>query len=181
MTRSDTPLLPSGLVGSKLGGQEWGSKGRLRCGWIVALVVVVSACAESTEPVATATAIEEVQSSHIEAHVPDSNEQLPALISQGVEKYFSGENGPQLNVTIDLLRSGSTQLGVSTPKYYAWVQVYESGSLIHEGAVRVALIEQQYSEVTKFVARQEMQEHPEILERTFPRALLEKIQARMSN
>lgn len=105
----------------------------------------IIACEDSAESLAMSKA---VQFSRVDTPVPAFKEQLLALIDSGVKKYFSRENRPKVNVTSELLRIGPSQSGVSYPKYYTWVHVYESNSMTYDGTVRVEVIEQQKSPVT---------------------------------
>ena len=69
-----------------------------------------------------------------------------------------------------------TQAGVSYPKYYAWVKIYdEQKKLIDQGAVRVAAEDKTKFEITNFVNLKKIREDSDDLAHTFPAALCPKI------
>lgn len=115
----------------------------------------------------------EVQKSHIEGNVPDQVD-FGLFLQRDLEEYFN-PSGNNVTLKYQLLRDGPTQSGVSYPKYYVWVQVFEGTNIIKEGAARVAAIEKKRFEVFDFLSKSSLQENPGSAAQVFPAPLLAKI------
>ncbi len=120
--------------------------------------------------------MDEIQKSHIEANVP-SEDSFNSILNRDLTLYFQPKfENVKIAVSYDLLRTAPTQSGVSYPKYYAWVKVKsEKGTILVEGAVRLAAIETVRFDVTDFISAKEVQVAPEKLDTVFPRALIANI------
>ena len=115
----------------------------------------------------------EIQRSHIEGNVPREAD-FGIFLERDLEAYFSSF-GKNITLKYQLLRDGPTQSGVSYPKYYVWVQVFEGSNIVQEGAARVAAIEKQRFEVFNFLSKSSLLENPNSAAQVFPVALLAKI------
>jgi len=118
------------------------------------------------------TAVSETQNSYINGDVPDSSH-FDFFLKRDLEKHFNGI------VKVDFLRKGPTQSGVSYPKYYLWVKVYQVDKLIKEGAVRVEAIDKKRFEVTDFVSIEEIRNKSKDIYVIFPTLVCEKIKSRL--
>ena len=97
-------------------------------------------------------------------------------------KYFNNEYpGNEENLTIDfeLLRDGPTVAGVAWPKYYLWVKV-SSKDKLHEGAARVAFIDEERFEITDWLEKEEITKDTEALYDVFPEPVVDKILEKLS-
>ena len=119
-----------------------------------------------------------VSESHIKANVPEPSA-FDNILRRHLESYFADARADPVRIVYELLRDGPTQVGVALPKYYLWVQIFDGGRLLEEGAARVAAIEQTQFEVTHYVPRAEILRRPGDLERTFPKPVADKIRERI--
>ena len=115
----------------------------------------------------------EIQRSHIEGNVPNEAD-FDIYLGRDLEAYFSSF-GDNITLKYQLLRDGPTQSGVSYPKYYIWVQVFEGSNIVQESAARVAAIEKKRFEVFDFLSKSSLQKNPNSAAQVFPAALLAKI------
>jgi hypothetical protein len=120
---------------------------------------------------------ESIADSHIKANVPDEKDFRNFLI-RDLQSYFKDMLKKTVRAEYELLRDAPTQSGVAYPKFYAWVKIFEDSRLIDEGAVRLAAIEKKHFEVTDYLSKRDIEEKPAVLERIFPRALVEFIKKR---
>jgi hypothetical protein len=120
---------------------------------------------------------ESIADSHIKANVPDEKDFRNFLI-RDLQSYFKDMLKKTVRAEYELLRDAPTQSGVAYPKFYAWVKIFEDSRLIDEGAVRLAAIEKKHFEVTDYLSKRDIEEKPAVLERIFPRALVESIKKR---
>jgi hypothetical protein len=120
---------------------------------------------------------ESISDSHIKANVPDEKDFRNFLI-RDLQSYFKDTLKKTVRAEYELLRDAPTQSGVAYPKFYAWVKIFEDSSMIDEGAVRLAAIEKKHFEVTDYLSKRDIEEKPAVLERIFPRALVESIKKR---
>jgi hypothetical protein len=120
---------------------------------------------------------ESIADSHIKANVPDEKDFRDFLI-RDLQSYFKDTLNKTVRAEYELLRDAPTQSGVAYPKFYAWVKIFEDSRLIDEGAVRLAAIEKKYFDVTDYLSKRDIEEKPAVLERIFPRALVEFIKKR---
>ena len=84
-------------------------------------------------------------------------------------------------VQVELLRRAPTQVGVSLPKYYLWVEGYQNGSISSRGAMRVAAVEQEQFEVLQYFTASSIRQDQEQVKKTFPAALVEDIVRRATD
>jgi hypothetical protein len=120
----------------------------------------------------------DIQRSHIEANVPAPAD-FDRFLSRDLAAYVSTLRGKTLRTEYELLRDGPTQSGVSYPKFYVWVRVFDGPTQVEEGAVRVAAVERQRFDVTDYVEQKAIREKPDMLYGVFPRPVAEKIKARL--
>jgi len=120
----------------------------------------------------------DVQRSNIEANVPPAAE-FAALLKRDLEAYFKAAQSQAARVEHDLLRDGPTQSGVSYPKFYVWVRVFDGAALVNQGAVRLAAIDRKRFDVTTFMSAEAIREDPAGLYKVFPAPVCEKIRAKM--
>ena len=135
-------------------------------------LVIASSAAASAQPV--------VQSSHIEANVPDTSN-FDGILRRDLVAYFRANGQADADrVEYQLLRDAPTQSGISYPKYYAWVQPFAANVALPAGAVRLAAVERSRFEVTNFVTKSAIQSNRASVEAVFPAALVPAIVQRAS-
>ena len=125
-----------------------------------------------------ASVLEEVQRSHIEANVPPPAEFGP-LLQRDLEAYFNSAREKSIIVEHELLRDGPTQSGVAYPKFYVWVRVLQHGTVLKQGAARLAAIHRQRFEVISFVPEATIRADPKALASVFPGPVCEKIRSKL--
>lgn len=114
----------------------------------------------------------DLQQSHIAANVP-ARDAFDHMLKRDLLAFRrKSSDAPVSNVTYQLLRDVPTQSGTAYPKFYAWVRFSAGDSLLSEGAVRVAAIEQSRFEVTHFAQIDAIRRDPEALKSVFPAALV---------
>lgn len=123
-------------------------------------------------------ALEQVAQSHIRGNVPPSSD-FDKLLRRDLTTYFKQSNGKAVTVDYQLLHREPTQSGVALPKYYLWVKTYQGGKLIEEGAARGAAIKQKQFEFISYFSKTDMVEHPQLIDRTFPIPIGDKIKNRI--
>ncbi len=119
-----------------------------------------------------------VQQSHINANVPNASE-FDRLLGRDLTAYFEQEFGTGVRVKWELLRQGPTQSGAAYPKYYAWVTIHKAGSLLVEGAVRVAAVDKERFEVTNFLSSAAIKQEPAAILSVFPGSVCKSIESRL--
>ena len=122
---------------------------------------------------------DEIADSHIRANVPDEKD-FESFLKRDLEKYFKDLKKKDVVVEYQLLRDGPTQSGTAFPKFYAWVTVKENGTLIEDGAVRVAAIEKKYFGVYDYLSRADIERDPDKIYKTFPRPVADNIKAKIA-
>ncbi len=118
--------------------------------------------------------IESIAESHIKGNVPDEKDFRNFLI-RDLQAYFKESLKKDVRVDYELLRKGPTQTGIAFPKFYAWIKIYEGGSLIDEGVVRLAAIEKKRFTITNYLGKSEIKRNPQSVEGVFPKPLVEII------
>lgn len=127
-----------------------------------------------------ASAMRDIQRSHIDGNVPVARD-FDSFLRRDVAAYFRGKlNIDTPEVAIELLRKGPTQSGVSLPKYYAWVVVKNDGNTVAEGALRLAAMDQDSFEVTHFFSTGDIKSMPDVVSSVFPAPLASVILERAS-
>ena len=119
-----------------------------------------------------------VSISHIEANVP-ADQDFDNFLKRDLEKYFQEVKKRSVVVDYELLRKGPTQSGTAFPKFYAWVIVKEDGTVIEDGAVKVAAMEKKQFAVYDYLSRSEIESDVENLYRVFPAAVADKIKEKL--
>ena len=95
-----------------------------------------------------------------------------------MKKYVKGRD---YVITCEFLRWGPTVTGVSWPKYYLWINIFNPNSyeLVAEGAIRVVLIENekesQKLDITDFIKFDDNKQNIQEFEKVFPHAIVEQI------
>jgi hypothetical protein len=90
-----------------------------------------------------------------------------AYLERDLQRFFSKRHGTSVGVKFELLRQEPTQAGIPYPKYYAWVRVENGASLVDEGAVRVAAVDQTQFYINDFVPSAEIAKGASSCCRTF--------------
>ena len=111
--------------------------------------------------------------SHVGANMPE-HEKLHSVIKQGLVEYFK-KNYSATDLDYQLLRDIPSQVGVSYPKLYAWVEVKGTSPGKLSGAVRLSLREKKYCVVTHFLSSQDIRKNPKSAFFVFPTGLLPKV------
>jgi hypothetical protein len=125
-------------------------------------------------------ALNSIQSSHIEANVPNEIE-FNNLLKRDIAQYFRAKGINKFEITLDLLRKGPTQSGVAYPKFYLWVKLMNNNNVLSEGAIRVAAIDRTRFEVTNYLTKQDIKSNKDTVFTIFPRALCGNIINRANN
>jgi len=126
-----------------------------------------------------AATIAQIQSSHLEANVPDHSD-FDRFLKRDLVAYFSDKFSGPTSVEYELLRKAPTQAGTAFTKYYVWVRVSANGAIRREGAARVAAIGRERFEVTDFLAREEIRPIPPRSNRCSPGPCLSALKSRSS-
>jgi hypothetical protein len=121
---------------------------------------------------------ESVSESHIRANVPDEKD-FEKFLKRDLEQYFKETKRKTVTVEYELLRKGPTQSGIAYPKFYAWLTIRDRGTILEEGAVRVAAVEKKHFDVTDFLSKADIERSPMSLDRIFPRAVADTIRERL--
>jgi len=83
--------------------------------------------------------------------------------------YFKDLKKKDVVVEYQLLRDGPTQSGTAFPNFYVWVTVKENGTLLEDGAVRVAAMEKKrFGVYDYFSARRYRRDMDKILSNLSP-------------
>jgi hypothetical protein len=136
---------------------------------LAVLMLLASLGASAQSPLA------DIQGSHIDGNVPDQ-QSFDASLRRDLLAYFRTFGvGATARVQYRFLREGPTQSGVSYPKYYLWVKVLSGGSVLREGAVRVAAIDRGRFEVTNFLSTVGIRSDPSQVGLVFPSALVTSV------
>jgi hypothetical protein len=116
--------------------------------------------------------------SHVQGNVPPG-EDFDAFLKRDLEGHFRELSGRNVSVDWELLREGPTQSGMSYPKFYAWVTVYDQDIVIDEGAVAVAAVDKERFDVITFLSRDTIASDPEMIYNVFPGIVCERIEERL--
>jgi hypothetical protein len=116
---------------------------------------------------------ESVAESQIRGNVPELKD-FDRFFKRDLEAYFENP-GKAVHVDYELLRATPTQVAVASPKFYAWVKVYEDGVLVEEGAVRVGAVEKKEFVVINYLTKEEIARDSERMHYLFPKPVVEKI------
>ena len=130
------------------------------------------------KPNLSAETIRDISTSHIKGNAPQ-DAVFAKYLQRDLITYFTKLTGKKLTVEYEFLRQGATQSGLSYPKYYLWVKLRHGKRILHEGAVRVAAIEQKQFEVTDYLSKADMKKSPLQIEGVFPPSVAEKIRQRL--
>ena len=134
----------------------------------IALIIIVS----------TTLFSKNLQQSYLEANLPNSFEEFNKILQRDLVTYFSIKFKKPVIVKYNLLRDRPTQSGVAYPKFYAWINIYDSNKLIETGAIRVASIDKVRIEVTDYITQSKILLNPNLIESIFPRPLCNNIRDR---
>jgi len=104
----------------------------------------------------------------------------PAFSSQrAVKAALEDLKKKDVVVEYQLLRDGPTQSGTAFPNFYVWVTVKENGTLLEDGAVRVAAMEKKRFGVYDYLARADIERDMDKIYQTFPRPVADKIKEKI--
>jgi hypothetical protein len=118
-----------------------------------------------------------LQADHIKHNVPEPRD-FNGLLQRDVKAFFVTKGMKNPTVTIDLLRSGPTQSGMSYPKFYLWVTANTAGKDVAVGAMKVDAVQKNKFRVSKFLQIDDIRADPDQLNTTFPAALIRSIKER---
>jgi len=140
---------------------------------LASLLLLVGGTAVSCQSIG-----ESIADSHVRANVPDEKD-FDTFMKRDLEAYFKDLKKKNLVVEYQLLRDGPTQSGTAFPKFYCWVTIKENGSLLEDGAVRVAAMEKKRFGVHDYLARVEIEKDMDKVYQTFPRPVADKIKEKI--
>jgi hypothetical protein len=121
---------------------------------------------------------QDVRTSHITGNMPPADS-FASFITRDVNRYFQLPGRPMtLKVEYELLSPRISQTGVGLPKFAIWVRVSDDSTLLYEGAMKLAAIEQKEFEVLWFSTLAEIRAKPADLDDRYPAALIPRIIAR---
>jgi hypothetical protein len=112
--------------------------------------------------------------SHVEGNVPAPGE-FHAILHGSLDAYFSDWLKKKVHVEYQLLRDEPTQSGLSYPKYFAWVRIFDGNRLQDEGAVTLAAMDRTGFAVVEYTSAVTIRFSPEVARHTYPRALVPAI------
>jgi hypothetical protein len=121
--------------------------------------------------------VAKLQADHIAANVP-ADADFMGLLRRDVASYLRANGMERPTLTLELLRRGPTQSGVSYPKYYIWIRGAGPNSSTIEGAMRVEAVERLRFVVTDFALANAIHAHTADLSSTFPAMLIPSIERR---
>lgn len=116
----------------------------------------------------------QLQASHISANAPPDSS-FSKILERDVRAYLAAHRLPSKKVTIEPLRRGATQSGVSYPKYYIWIRATDAAQHHVEGAMRIAAIDRAKFEVTDFTPADTIRSDPASLAATYPSPIIPAI------
>jgi hypothetical protein len=96
-------------------------------------------------------------------------------MARDLQKAFCKEPVGNCRKSYELLRKGPTQSGTGWPKFYVWVERYESGALTASGATVLAAVKQVEFKVWRFMSHREITEYPDLVKNAFPAPLVSQI------
>ena len=124
-------------------------------------IAATSACAQTS-----------LQQSHTDGNVPPQ-ESFAEFLNRDLLAFFqAGAASSATSVQFHLLRNGPTQSGVSFPKFFVWVKVFSSATVLEEGAASVAAINRTHFEITNFQSAQQINARPSVVSSIFPSVLV---------
>jgi hypothetical protein len=114
--------------------------------------------------------------SQLSADVPSEVNFRPFLI-RDLRAYFKSESDKDLHIECKMLRDRPTQSGLSYPKYYVWVSLYNGNEIVDQGAVRLAARNKTRFVVSDFKSQKQILSDPNSVGKIFPAALCSAIVA----
>jgi hypothetical protein len=120
-----------------------------------------------------------VSLSYVNANEPAAAE-FDGLLKRDLQAYFDAKSPGAKLISVELLRKGATQVGVSYPKYYAWVETRSADDIRLSGAVRVAAIDRVSFEITDFITCADLAANSGLALSTFPRSVYERALKKIS-
>jgi hypothetical protein len=124
--------------------------------------------------------MQDIQSSHIDANVPDSAD-FEKFLRRDLADYFAvARKKKGVPVEFEPLRREPTQSGVGYPKFYLWVGIDGAKNPQDRGAVRLQAIEKKRFEVTHYFSEEAIRNDPNAIYRVFPAQVCERIKAKLS-
>lgn len=103
------------------------------------------------------------------------NDSLQEYLNEQFQSYYEGN----ISVQFEFLREEATQTGNAYPKYYLWVIIFDNAQLIDEGAIRLALLDQNKFEITHYITKSQIKEDPTSLEMIYPKEVVEYIKQKL--
>lgn len=145
----------------------------------ICLLLMSAALAAQTpiSPTELERGMADLQASHIAANVP-SDADFMIFLRRDVLAHLAFRGLPHTALSIEALRKGPTQSGVSYPSFYLWVRAGAADGSSTTGAMAVRAIGRVRFEVTDFITADEVRSNPNVLPSIFPAALIPNITAR---
>ncbi len=143
----------------------------------VSIVVLIGIAIVSYQVILNSI-LNDIAQSHISGNSPDKSD-FDHKLKRDLESYFSATMSNSVSIEFEYLREGATQSGVSYPKYYLWVTIFDDDKKKDDGAIRVAAIEKTRFEVTDFLSRGKINENN--IYSVFPAPVCERIKEILEN
>lgn len=144
---------------------------------VFTLLISISASVTAQQAPSTADMarmMQQLQASHVSANAPPASS-FSKILERDVRAYFAAHRLPFTKVTIELLRKGATQNGVSYPKYYIWIRATGAAKHHAEGAMRIVAIDRARFEVTDFTPADTVRSDPASLAAIYPSPIIPAI------
>ena len=111
---------------------------------------------------------------HIEENVPEQ-EYLDDYLQRDLERYFTELKSEPIQIEYILLRDEPTQVGLTYPKYYVWVDIQTEDGYLESGAVYIVAISGEYFQVYDYKNEEEIKQDHSILYELFPDDVCDQI------
>jgi len=112
--------------------------------------------------------------SHVSGNVPAAKELIPQQ-TRDLNLYFSSQPGGSATQKFDWLREGPTQVGLSYPKFYVWVQLQDG----REAAVEVAAVNKQKFHVAEVFFATDITKDRRVMDGHMPAPVVEAALSRV--
>ncbi len=118
--------------------------------------------------------MQQIRRDQVAANVPP-NSRFHEYLERDVRAFLVQRNQEDVQLSVDLLRTPPTQVGIAFPKYYVWIEASSPTQGDLSVAARVAAVGGREFRIQEFIPRREINAQPDALHRTFPAGLVPHI------